>query len=188
MEVVKKTSVNTDKAIKEEEIGEFNLETAKTKLEEQNNFTAKVDDIDIVGVQELPEDKRKTPEQLYEEYKEHVFNTMRQLKGPSKTDLAVLQQQYGDIFVYHHDDKHVYVCHPLSRQLWNQIETGTMKPIGCANKPEIIFSVGVIWPDPRTINYIQTLKAGIIDTVANLIMYHSGFVDMDFALSKVFPI
>lgn len=177
-------SINPTESTVKTKVDAFNLDTAQQFLANQEKEPS-VEDIDITSEEFADE---STDEQAIQQFRSHVLDRLVELGGPDTAALKHLSQSFGDIFIYHHDDDNIFVCHPFNRQLWRKILKGEANIIGAYDREENIFGNGVIWPDPRKNQILSTIKAGIIDTVAALIMVYSGFVNPEYAMSKVIPI
>lgn len=136
----------------------------------------------------LSQDEEKQLELLLQKKKnaDFIMQTFKTLeKRPSDDDIDALKLKYGEIFLLSLSEKENFLFRALKRNEWRDL----MQRFEKAKLPEqqrtegIVMS-GVVWPVLNQQN-INVLTAGAPDTIRNLILEASNFMEPDRAVTLV---
>lgn len=111
--------------------------------------------------------------------------------APSEAQIAKWKAQYGEngIYVLALNEDDVYVFTYLRRAQWQKIQ----QAVANAQKAELtqnaddtlkekVLQFTVLWPRPLTIEFFANSRAGTIDTLFNVIMANSSFLQLSQAM------
>jgi hypothetical protein len=111
--------------------------------------------------------------------------------APSEAQIAKWKAQYGDngIYVLALNEDDVYVFTYLRRAQWQKIQ----QAVANAQKAELtqnaddtlkekVLQFTVLWPRPLTVEFFANSRAGTIDTLFNVIMANSSFLQLSQAM------
>lgn len=112
-------------------------------------------------------------------------------EAPSEAQIAKWKLQYGDngIYVIALNESDVFVFTYLRRSQWQKIQ----QTVANAQKAELtqnaddmmkekVLQFTVLWPRPLTIEFFANSRAGTIDTLFNVIMANSSFLQLQQAM------
>lgn len=136
----------------------------------------------------LTQDEEKQLELLLGKKKQadFIIQTFKTLeKRPTDDDIEALKSKFGEIFLLSLSEKENFLFRALKRNEWRDL----MQRFEKAKLPEqqrtegIVMS-GVVWPVLNQQN-INVLTAGAPDTIRNLILEASNFMEPDRAVTLV---
>ncbi len=112
-------------------------------------------------------------------------------RAPSEADIAKWKQQHGEngVYVLALNEDDVFVFTYLRRGQWKKIQ----QAVANAQKAELtqdpddtlkekVLQFTVLWPRPLTIEFFTNSRAGTIDTLFNVIMANSSFLQLSQAM------
>jgi hypothetical protein len=144
-------------------------------------------DVDIAPYN-LSKEEEKQLEALLEKKKQSDFiiQTFKTLeKRPSDSEIDQLKAKFGDVYLVSLSDKENFLFRPIKRDQWRDL----MQRFEKAKLPEHqrtegIVMAGVIWPILNQAN-INILTAGAPETIRNLILEASNFMEPERAVTLV---
>lgn len=159
------------------------LREKKAKMQEEARAAAEK--------QEQQEEEEETRE---EKVKKEILKLLGKSEGaPSAQDIANWKAKYGKnaIQVTALGDDDVYVFTHLTRIQWEKIqevvqagaETNSLKTDPEKALKEKVLQHCVLWPRPLTVEFFYRSRAGVVDTLFEVIMMHSYFLTPAQALS-----
>ena len=108
-------------------------------------------------------------------------------RAPSEAEIAKWKREYGEngIYVLALNEDDVFVFTYLRRAQWQKIQ----QAVANAQKAELtqnaddtlkekVLQFTVLWPRPLTIEFFANSRAGTIDTLFNVIMANSSFLQL----------
>lgn len=101
---------------------------------------------------------------------------------PTPQQIAAWKQQFGDVYIFGFRADEIYVWRPLLRLEYRQLRSNTSITEDLL-KEEIVRRC-VLWPRLAP-EFTSTCKAGTIDTLFEVIMHGSNFVDPILAVELV---
>ncbi len=112
-------------------------------------------------------------------------------QAPTENDIAKWKREYGENAVYvtalNEDD--VFVFTYLRRGQWQKIQqaVANAQKADLASDPENllkekVLQFTILWPRPLTIEFFGNSRAGTIDTLFNVIMANSSFLQLNQAM------
>jgi hypothetical protein len=136
----------------------------------------------------LSKEEEKLLEDLLEKKKQadFIIQTFKSLeKRPSDNDIEQLKAKFGDIYLVSLSEKENFLFRPIKRHEWREL----MQRFERAKLPEHqrtegIVMAGVVWPVLNQAN-INILSAGAPDTIRNLILEASNFMEPERAVTLV---
>lgn len=113
-----------------------------------------------------------------------VMKTYKSLEQrPSEEQIEEWKKRFGDVYLVSLSEHENFLFRPLKRLEWNQLTAQILK-LPEAKKTEAILMRAVIFPK-LTQNNVQVLTAGAPDTIRNLILEASNFIEPDRAVRLV---
>ena len=171
----------------------FYEELSETSLDDLMSMDIEKIDQDIpIQVEDasylLSREEEKMLEELLEKKKQSDFimQTFKSLeKRPSENDIDQLKLKHGDIYLVSLSEKENFLFKPIKRHEWREL----MQRFEKAKLPEYqrtegIVMAGVVWPVLNQSN-INVLTAGAPDTIRNLILEASNFMEPERAVTLV---
>lgn len=101
---------------------------------------------------------------------------------PTPQQIAAWKQQYGDVYLFGFRAEEIYVWRPLLRLEYRQLRSNSSITEDLL-KEEIVRRC-VLWPRLAP-EFMSVCKAGTIDTLFEVIMHGSNFVDPILAVELV---
>ncbi len=118
------------------------------------------------------------------ENEDHIMKTYKALEDrPSEEVLEGWKKQFGDIFLVSLSEKENFIFRALRRQEWRQLVAQIQK-FPEQKKAEAICMRGIIFPKMTEMN-MATLTAGAPETIRNLILEASNFIEPERAITLV---
>lgn len=132
-----------------------------------------------------PEEEKLLNELLKKKQKEDlILETYKSLESrPSDEEIQEWKIKFGEVYLVSLSEKENFLFKPLKRHEWRQLMIQIDK-LPEHKKTEAIVMKGVIWPRLSQSN-IEVLTAGAPDTLRNLILEASNFIDPDRAIGLV---
>ena len=169
-----------------EELQEANLDDVlSAELEDlEQDIPVQVDDAPYL----LSDEEEKQLEALLKKKKDadFIMQTFKSLeKRPSDDDIELLKAKHGEIFLVSLSEKENFLFKALKRQEWRELMQRFEKAkLPEQQRTEGIVMAGVVWPVLNQAN-INVLTAGAPDTIRNLILEASNFMEPDRAVALV---
>lgn len=136
----------------------------------------------------LSKEEEKQLEQLLEKKKQSDFimQTFKSLeKRPSDGEIEDLKIKYGDVYLVSLSEKENFLFRPIKRHEWRELMQRFEKAkLPEQQRTEGIVMAGVVWPVLNQSN-INILTAGAPDTIRNLILEASNFMEPERAITLV---
>lgn len=118
------------------------------------------------------------------EKEDYIMKTFLALEQkPTESDIEVWKKQYGAIFFASFGDSENFIFRPLKRSEWRVLITKIGK-LPEHKKVEAIVAVGVVWPKLNDAA-INVLTAGVPESLKNLILEASNFMEPERAITLV---
>jgi hypothetical protein len=145
-----------------------------------------------VDVEDVPylltDDEEKQLEKLLNKKKnaDFIMQTFKSLeKRPSDDDIELLKAKYGEVFLVSLSEKENFLFRAIKRNEWRELMQRFEKAkLPEQQRTEGIVMAGVVWPVLNQAN-INVLTAGAPDTIRNLILEASNFMEPDRAVALV---
>lgn len=104
-------------------------------------------------------------------------------KAPDIADLYGWKERHGKIFVATIHGDEIFIFRTIKRNEYKEMAANGLleKPI---STQDAVIRKTLLWPKPDAI-FMSTSDAGVIDTIFECVMYSSGFVSKQQALSMV---
>ena len=169
-----------------EELQEANLDDVlSAELEDlEQDIPVMVDDAPYL----LSDEEEKQLEALLKKKKDadFIMQTFKSLeKRPSDDEIELLKAKHGEIFLVSLSEKENFLFKALKRQEWRELMQRFEKAkLPEQQRTEGIVMAGVVWPVLNQAN-INVLTAGAPDTIRNLILEASNFMEPDRAVALV---
>jgi hypothetical protein len=136
----------------------------------------------------LSKEEEKQLEELLEKKKQSDFiiQTFKSLeKRPTDNEIEQLKLKFGDVYLVSLSDKENFLFRPIKRQEWRDLMQRFEKAkLPEQQRTEGIVMAGVVWPLLNQAN-INVLTAGAPDTIRNLILEASNFMEPERAVTLV---
>lgn len=136
----------------------------------------------------LSKEEEKQLEVLLEKKKQSDFimQTFKSLeKRPSDNDIESLKAKFGDVYLVSLSEKENFLFRPIKRNEWRELMQRFEKAkLPEQQRTEGIVMAGVVWPVLNQAN-INVLTAGAPDTIRNLILEASNFMEPERAVTLV---
>lgn len=151
-----------------------------------------VSEEDLLPFEEEREDWQMTEEEeeifnqllRKKENEDTIMKTYKALEDrPSEEQLEDWKRLYGDIFLVSLSERENFVFRALKRSEWRTIFKRIEK-LSEQKKAEYIVSQGVLFPK-LTDNNMSAVTAGAPETIRNLILEASNFIDPERAITLV---
>jgi hypothetical protein len=118
------------------------------------------------------------------EQEDLIMKTYKSLENkPSEEQIAEWKAKFGDVYLVSLSEHENFLFRPLKRQEWTQL-TAKIAKLPEAKKTEMIVMRGVIFPQLTQSN-VAVLTAGAPDTIRNLILEASNFIEPERAVTLV---
>lgn len=175
------TSVDVDP---EAELDELNRQAElkiKRKAAEQEKAAAEAE--------AKPVEAEQSPEEVL---RGQILGALKGARGtPSDAQIARWKQEHGEggVYVLALNEQDVFVFTYLRRGQWQKIQ----QAVGNAQKAELggnsedmlkekVLQFTVLWPKPLTIEFFINSRGGTVDTLFNVIMANSSFLQLNQAM------
>lgn len=135
---------------------------------------------------QMTEEEDKILNELLEKKKQEdvILKTYKSLENkPSDEEINLWKQKFGDIYLVSLSERENFVFRALRRQEWRQLMTQVAK-LPEAKKTEAIVMRGILYPKMSEAN-VAVLTAGAPDTIRNLILEASNFLEPERAVQLV---
>lgn len=136
----------------------------------------------------LSKEEEKQLEILLEKKKkaDFIMQTFKSLeKRPSDNEIEQLKVKYGDVYLVSLSEKENFLFRPIKRHEWRELMQRFEKAkLPEQQRTEGIVMTGVVWPILNQSN-INVLTAGAPDTIRNLILEASNFMEPERAVTLV---
>lgn len=182
LDVVKPEIINeTKQAINARIFKKMNLddelESMASELEQkQKNSYQAINENDAIPTEEI--------------LKMQILEVLKKDKNaPPAAQISAWKEQYGNnnIHITAFTDTDVYIYHHITRKQWRSIKD-IMQKTDLSNMEEVeerlkekVFAACVLYPQLKD-NWIDTCKAGVVDSLYTMILLHSGFLDANKAM------
>ena len=115
-----------------------------------------------------------------------IMQTFKSLeKRPSDEEIELLKAKYGEVFLVSLSERENFLFRPIKRAEWRELMQRFEKAkLPEQQRTEGIVMAGVVWPVLNQAN-INVLTAGAPDTIRNLILEASNFMEPDRAVALV---
>ncbi len=110
-------------------------------------------------------------EQVLEDFRQAALNIIKEKHPELEGKIEEFKKNYGDVYVYMFTDDEFYIYRPITRFEYKELTKGIEDYDEAAEK---IVMKSVLYPT-ITDSMLNTLKAGIIPTLLELILDASGF-------------
>lgn len=130
-----------------------------------------------------------SPEEMI---REQILSALHEApQRPSDADIAKWKREYGDsgVYVSALNEQDIFVFTYLRRSAWQKIQGVVQKAQASelTTNPddmlkEKVLQFCVLWPRPLTIEFFSGSRAGTVDTLFNIIMAHSSFLQLNQAM------
>lgn len=118
------------------------------------------------------------------EQEDQIMKTYKSLEErPSEEQIAKWKAMFGDVYLVSLSEHENFLFRPLKRQEWTQL-TAKIAKLPDAKKTEMIIMKGVVFPQLTQSN-VAVLTAGAPDTIRNLILEASNFIEPERAVTLV---
>lgn len=115
---------------------------------------------------------------------DHILQTFKELETrPSDEEIEILKSQCGDIYLVSLSEKENFLFRPLRRLEWRTL-MNKIAALDNFKQSEAVVMKGVVFPQLNQSN-INILSAGTIDTLKELILQASNFMQPEHALQLV---
>lgn len=169
-----------------EEVNEQNLDDLMAmdleKLEQE--IPVDIDDAPYL----LSKEEEQQLELLLEKKKksDFIIQTFKTLeKRPTDNEIDQLKAKYGDVYLVSLSEKENFLFRPIKRNEWRELMQRFEKAkLPEQQRTEGIVMAGVIWPVLNQAN-INVLTAGAPETIRNLILEASNFMEPERAVTLV---
>jgi len=179
--VEKKLIEETKQAIKQRVEKKMSLDD---ELESMSNELSSKNKPQYQNINE--EDAAPTEEIL----KMQILEVLRKDKNaPPAAQISAWKEQYGhnNVQITAFTDTDVYIYHHITRKQWRVIKD-IMQKTDLSDMEEVeerlkekVFAACVLYPQLKE-NWIDTCKAGVVDSLYTMILIHSGFLDTNKAM------
>lgn len=135
---------------------------------------------------QLSEEEDKLLEALLEKKKQEdlILKTYKSLENkPSDEEIDGWKKRFGDIYLVSLSEKENFIFRALRRQEWRQLMTQVAK-FPEAKKTEAIITRAILYPKMSEAN-VAVLTAGAPDTIRNLVLEASNFLEPERAVQLV---
>ncbi len=122
--------------------------------------------------------------------KMQILDVLKKDKNaPPAAQISAWKEQYGNnnVHITAFTDTDVYIYHHITRKQWRTIKE-IMQKTDLSNMEEVeerlkekVFASCVLYPLLKD-NWIDTCKAGVVDSLYTMILLHSGFLDTNKAM------
>lgn len=115
-----------------------------------------------------------------------IMQTFKTLENrPSEEEVETLKAKYGEVYLVSLSEKENFLFRPLKRKEWGDLMQRFEKAkLLDRQRTEGIVMAGVVWPILNQAN-INVLTAGGVDTIRNLILEASNFMEPERAVTLV---
>jgi hypothetical protein len=115
-----------------------------------------------------------------------IMQTFKSLeRGPTEDEIENFKNKHGDIYLISLSDSENFLFRPLKRQEWRELMQRFEKSkLSEQQRTEGIVMSGVVWPTMNQAN-INILTAGAPETIRNLILEASNFMEPERAVTLV---
>lgn len=163
---------------------EINLDEILATPVEEDDFI-QVEDEEREDWEMSMEEERIFKELLSKkERQDSIMKTYMALENkPSEEQLEEWKRQYGDIFLISLSERENFVFRALRRQEWRQLVAQIQK-LNEQKKAEAICVRGVLFPKLNELS-VSTLTAGAPETIRNMILEASNFIEPERAITLV---
>jgi hypothetical protein len=145
-----------------------------------------LDDMVDPLLEELTQEEKNLLERIEKKRmnQDHIINTFKQLENrPSDDEIENLKAQCGDVYLVSLSDKENFLFRPLKRLEWRTL-MNKISSLDSFKQSEAIVMKGVVFPQLNQTN-INVLSAGTIDTIKELILQCSNFMQPEHAIQLV---
>ena len=136
----------------------------------------------------LSEEEEKQLQELLKKksQSDFIMQTFKSLeKRPTEEDIEALKVKYGEVYLVSLSEKENFLFRPLKRREWGELMQRFEKAkLPDRQRTEGIVMAGVVWPVLNQAN-INVLSAGGVDTIRNLILEASNFMEPERAVTLV---
>lgn len=136
----------------------------------------------------LSQDEERQLEQLLEKKKnsDFIIQTFKSLKQrPTEEQIESLKAEHGEVYLVSLSEKENFLFRPLKRVEWREMMQRFEKAkLSEQQRTEGIVMKGVVWPILNQAN-INVLTAGAPETIRNLILEASNFMEPERAVTLV---
>lgn len=153
-------------------------------LEDEKEIPVDIDETDYLLSKE---DEEKLTELLKKKAKsDFIMQTFKKLeRRPTDEEIEALKVKHGDVYLVSLSDKENFLFRPLLRFEWKELMQRFEKAkLTEQQRTDGIAMAGVVWPVLNQSN-INKLTAGATDTLRNLIMEASNFMEPERAVTLV---
>lgn len=115
-----------------------------------------------------------------------IMQTFKALeKRPTDADIDEFKGKHGDVYLVSLSEKENFIFRPLKRKEWSELMQRFEKAkLPDRQRTEGIVMAGVVWPILNQAN-INILTAGAPETIRNLILEASNFMEPERAVTLV---
>lgn len=145
-----------------------------------------------VQINEAPYLLSKEEEKLLEELlkkktsSDFIMQTFKSLeRRPSDEEIELLKAKHGDVYLVSLGEKENFLFRSLQRKEWrDMVQRFEKAKLSESQRTEGIVMSGVVWPVLNQVN-INVLTAGAPETIRNLILEASNFMEPERAVTLV---
>ena len=131
------------------------------------------------------EENKNENDKIFDKQLEELLEILKnKSNAPDKYSLESWKLNYGKFFVSSIVSNDIYIWRTLNRMEHKQIVSQHTDSMGQDVFENKIIKKCLLWPSP-TNDFIASTDAGIIPTLYKQIMYQSGFVDDNYAVSMI---
>jgi len=144
--------------------------------------------VDIDAEYLLSKDEEKQLDELLKKKakSDFIIQTFKKLEQrPTDEQIEALKAKHGDVYLVSLSEKENFLFRPLKRFEWKDLMQRFEKAkLSEAQRTDGIVMAGVVWPQLNQ-NNINALTAGASDTIRNLILEASNFMEPERAVTLV---
>lgn len=113
-----------------------------------------------------------------------ILKTYKSLENkPSDEEINLWKQKFGDVYLVSLSERENFIFRAIRRQEWRQLMSQVAK-LPEAKRTEAIIMRGILYPKMTEAN-VAVLTAGAPDTIRNLILEASNFLEPERAVQLV---
>jgi hypothetical protein len=132
----------------------------------------------------IPETKKEVSEEAPAESMVNIKELLAGIKGSPKPEMIDnWKRLHGDVYILPLDEKEMYIWRPLKKIEYDTILNGEMAKNDNSFREAVVLKA-LLWPKLMP-EQVAATRAGLMDTLFQVIMQGSYFLTPEFALSLV---
>lgn len=170
----------------DEDVTEPNLDDVMAMELENSDKDIPVDIEDVPYLLSTQEEKQLEELLKKKSQSDFIMQTFKKLeRRPSDDEIEAMKTKHGDVYLCSLSERENFLFRPLKRQEWRELMQRFEKnKLSEQQRTEGIVMSGVVWPPLNQAN-INVLTAGAPETIRNLILEASNFMEPERAITLV---